>query len=92
MPLDEPTYDIVPPGEAEKRRPNRRARKQWGPVVDALAAGRTLFFPAEQLNEYNVKYLMLCFYRRGRGEHLSTSLTFRHGVEGRLLWVREAAE
>lgn len=85
--IDTPDFKIVPKSEAEKRRLPLRPRRSWGPVIEALVAGRTLFLSDESLSESNIKYLQLALARRGAGEHLRTSRTVRDDEVGRDLWV-----
>lgn len=85
-----PDFEVVPSAEAKRVRTPRRNRRNWTPIIEALTAGRTLFMTHEEVNESNLKYLMLTMSRRGKGEKLRTNKTIREGREGRLLWVDAA--
>lgn len=86
MPLPTPEFEVVPAREARRRRSPRRARRNWTPVINALVAGRTLWFPDAELSDGG-KYLTLCLHRRGKGERLRTERETRNDREGRMVWV-----
>lgn len=92
MSLPTPHFEVVTPAEAQRRKPARRERRDWKPVVDALTGGRTIFLLDKDLTEANVKYLSLALYRRGKGERLRTERITRKTGTGRMLWVDSPAK
>lgn len=59
-----PAFEVVPTREANRVKVVRRDRRDWVPVVDALVAGRTLWFRDEDLTEADLKYLELALGTR----------------------------
>jgi hypothetical protein len=82
-----PEFTIVKGREARLIRVPRRARRIWGPTLEALIGGQVLFFSDDQLTDQNLKYLMLALGRRGKGERLRTQRTRRNDQDGRDVWA-----
>lgn len=85
--MSTPRFEIVPRKQATPRL-RRQDRRDWAPVIEALAAGKIIFLSDDELSDQDVKYLQLAFTRRGRNERLTTVRTERKGEIGRQLELR----
>lgn len=68
---------------------HRSEYRVWGPAIDLLREGKTLFFPESELREHDSKYLQLIFSRKFNewGRRFHTRKTEIDGVRGRIFWT-----
>ena len=82
-----PKFEIVDAGPKPTR--VARPRRDWAPIVAALAEGNILWMGDDELSDANLKYLAQVCFRRNRGEKLRYRRDERGGKLGRLMWLEQ---